>query len=343
MGIKTKIVNKTKAKEEKPARKAKDVKTVTQRKGKRKGAKTGNEGEEERKNKPKLDIRKLIEEEGGDDNNDDDNDDELDLNHASSEEDNAVGDDRMIRLAEQIDQTSSSGKAPRRKVIKGSTSKENAFEAAGSMKISLADLMGGEQTEHQGQLKKRLAKLQSSRTEEIAPALSKADQDRADRLVGYAQSVSKLDSWEPLVAANRKQKLSFPLNEASLRERPSIQNVLPKNNEGPRNDAEREIMEALQASGLASEKQVLEEEERELKQLGEEESKKRQGELAKMRALMFYSEQKAKRVKKIKSKTFRRLRKKRLSREEEQALEKLRESDLEVSFHADDKAFSDID
>ena len=47
------------------------------------------------------------------------------------------------------------------------------------------------------------------------------------------------------------------------------------------------------------------------------EVRQRQQELAKLRALMFYDEQKAKRTKKIKSKMFRKLRKKKRMREEQ--------------------------
>ena len=283
----------------------------------------------------KSSIKKVLAEESMEDNVqasvDDFEAEEREMFHSEDDGQADVDDDdRMVKLAEKLDNTPV-GKTPRRRVLQGGSSKENAFAATSSTKVSIADLLGEELGEGKGALKKRLEKIESSRTEEITPSLSKVDQDRADRRVGYEQAVTGMDAFEPVVVANRKQNLSFPLNEASLKERPSIQNIVPKNMKAHQSAAEQEIMEALRASGLASEKQVLEEEERALKKLDAEEAKNRTSELAKMRALMFYSEQKAKRIKKIKSKTFRKLRKKRLSREEEQALEKLRESDPEVS------------
>lgn len=83
----------------------------------------------------------------------------------------------------------------------------------------------------------------------------------------------------------------------------------------------------LQSSGLASDKDIIQNEEL----VRNEDFEMDDTAKAKMRALLFYAEQKAKRVSKIKSKTFRKLRKKKLFREEEEALERLRETDPELA------------
>lgn len=88
----------------------------------------------------------------------------------------------------------------------------------------------------------------------------------------------------------------------------------------------------LQSSGLGSEKEIIANEE-----LGRNEVEMDDTAKAKMRALLFYAEQKSKRVSKIKSKTFRKLRKKKLYREEEEALERLRETDPELAREEDER------
>ena len=60
--------------------------------------------------------------------------------------------------------------------------------------------------------------------------------------------------------------------------------------------------------------------------MDEEDAREKRSNLLKMRALMFYEEEKKRRIKKIKSKTFRKLRKKRLNRMEEEKEKNILES-----------------
>jgi U3 small nucleolar RNA-associated protein 14 len=72
---------------------------------------------------------------------------------------------------------------------------------------------------------------------------------------------------------------------------------------------EAEIQKILGDGGLSEQRQ-LELEEMEMNKLSKEEVATRRAELAKMRSLMFFQEQKRKKVAKIKSKTYRKLNKK---------------------------------
>ena len=73
----------------------------------------------------------------------------------------------------------------------------------------------------------------------------------------------------------------------------------------PKSDLEKEIAKVL-SDGHASAKDVVRGEMVEMNHLDVEDVKARQAKLAKMRAVLFYHEQKAKRLKAIKSKAFHR-------------------------------------
>src|SRR5271168_186899 len=75
----------------------------------------------------------------------------------------------------------------------------------------------------------------------------------------------------------------------------------------PSNALEKNIDQLLRQSGLRDEKEITAFEDLAMKKISIDEVRERQIELQKMRDLMFRQEQKAKRLAKIKSKSYRRL------------------------------------
>ena len=107
----------------------------------------------------------------------------------------------------------------------------------------------------------------------------------------------------------------------------------------PSNKFEEEMEDLLQRAGAKYDGDVLKQEQKSLltdDDLGEsgmtmEEFRKRQGELSKMRSLLFYEEQKRNKINKIKSKQYRRIRKKQNERAKGKALEAAVEADPEFA------------
>ena len=86
----------------------------------------------------------------------------------------------------------------------------------------------------------------------------------------------------------------------------------------PTTELEKKVDEILRASGIKDEKDITSFEELALKKVSIDEVRLRQAELREMRELMFRQDQKAKRIAKIKSKTYRRIHK----RERERHMER---------------------
>lgn len=93
---------------------------------------------------------------------------------------------------------------------------------------------------------------------------------------------------------------------------------------------EKEIGKMLGEGGLTESRQ-LQMEEMEMNMLSKEEIAKRRAELAKMRSLMFFQEQKRKKIAKIKSKTYRKLNKKKGEDPEELDINTLKSFDPEAA------------
>ncbi|KAI5283224.1 hypothetical protein KEM54_002305 [Ascosphaera aggregata] len=155
--------------------------------------------------------------------------------------------------------------------------------------------------------------------------LAKRQQDRIDRAAAFEKSKETLDRWIDTVKHNRRaEHLSFPLPEPGVNEQVRIQDTKA------RTDLEAAIQNILVESGLADsndtsggEKKIQEAEGLEAKKIPLEEIQARRAELRKARDLMFREEARAKRIKKIKSRSYRRVHRKereRMDQEEREAL-----------------------
>lgn len=84
----------------------------------------------------------------------------------------------------------------------------------------------------------------------------------------------------------------------------------------PETNLERSVQSLLKENNMDTEKSIHQAEELGLNKLSPEEVIQRRGELAKLRSLLFYSERKAQRAAKIKSKLYHRIKKKEKERNE---------------------------
>ncbi len=147
--------------------------------------------------------------------------------------------------------------------------------------------------------------------------LAKRQQDRLDRAAAYEKSKEVLNRWVDTVKHNRRaEHLLFPLRNPDVVAAQITNRLPPTAHSKPLTDLESTIQSILQESGLAptgnksQEDQLLAFEELQANKLPLEEVRARRADLRKARELMFREEIRAKRIKKIKSKSYRRVHRK---------------------------------
>ncbi|KAJ1946973.1 hypothetical protein GGF37_000789 [Kickxella alabastrina] len=181
-------------------------------------------------------------------------------------------------------------------------------------------------------LKEKVTKLEKAAKKSgsgvVAAPLAKRLQDQMDRKVAYNKTKKDISEWQPVVDTNRAaEHLSFPMVDPAKTNMSS--KSLVSDTAGSKSEMEIQIQNILAESGMTDEQQ-RQYEELELKNVSPEEVRHRQRELRMMRELMFRSEQKAKRMAKIKSKAYRRILKKEKTRAQDKAMEKIKEDDPEM-------------
>ncbi|MCJ1351825.1 MAG: hypothetical protein MMC33_001809 [Icmadophila ericetorum] len=203
-------------------------------------------------------------------------------------------------------------------------------------KLTIADLLP---TINDPRLKKSLKILTDDKTkrkiksggipQKLEVPLAKRQQDRLDRAAAYEKSKETLNRWIETVKGNRRAKhLSFPLQAPDELAAKGTTRLLPTTSSKPLTTLESTIQNILEISGLApiggnSEEAKLQAfEELQSNKLPIEEVQARRAELRKARDLLFREEIRAKRIKKIKSKSYRRVHR----REREHIAEKQHEA-----------------
>jgi len=158
--------------------------------------------------------------------------------------------------------------------------------------------------------------------------LPKRQQDKLDRVAAYDKAKDTLNRWIDTVKHNRRaEHLAFPLIDPHAQEAPGTSKMLPTEQEAPRTDLEAKIQSILYESGLASrynegkDAQTAGYDELPANKQSLEQVQARRAELRKARELLQREEARAKRIKKIKSKSYRRVHRK----EEAKAAQKERD------------------
>ncbi|KZV33098.1 hypothetical protein F511_03364 [Dorcoceras hygrometricum] len=239
-----------------------------------------------------------------------------DENIASDEGEDAEDDGRHARMLQEItglpsDAFAGSGKKKKDFII-SEAYPESEYNPSrdildGKGLISIQDLVESLHGKSGfSKLRKDLRRMESKAAPIITP-LPQADQERVERKAAYEQSKKDITKWEPLVKKNREAPTLYFDEEMDLGF--STIGAIASEFE-PRTDFEKKI------ASLVNHNEVVEAHKKdgarllELNELSIEDMQDRQDRLAKMRSLLFRHEMKAKRIKKIKSKTYHRLLKK---------------------------------
>jgi Uncharacterized conserved protein len=188
----------------------------------------------------------------------------------------------------------------------------------------------------------------SKRLSTTKAPVAKIISDRAQRKVAYEENVNEVSQWITAVKRNREaETLDFrPKDRIKI----SKDELVVKFE--PTTEFEKEMAAALEEAGAADEKDIMKQEGNNAllglvrdddddlgrNQLSAEEYKKRRGELAKLRALMFYEEQKRHHMNKIKSKKYRKIRKKQRMRLKDSEDTEAAEQDDEFARELEEKA-----
>jgi U3 small nucleolar RNA-associated protein 14 len=166
--------------------------------------------------------------------------------------------------------------------------------------------------------------------------LAKRQQDRLNRAAAYEKSKETLSRWIETVKHNRRaEHLFFPLIDPDALTAKDTKRMLSNTQSKPLTSLESTIQNILIDSGLApvggktQEDQIQAFEELALNKIPIEEVQARRAELRKARELLFREEIRAKRIKKIKSKSYRRVHRR------ERERNALRESELSAAAGAE--------
>ncbi|KKY37752.1 putative small nucleolar ribonucleoprotein complex subunit utp14 [Diaporthe ampelina] len=153
--------------------------------------------------------------------------------------------------------------------------------------------------------------------------LARRRQDQLDRIAAYEETNKTLDRWNDTVKENRRaDHLMFPLPDTLADAGLDNGELLPLTKKTAGTELEQAIMSIMEESGLGSAPQAQKEQEKKVGTNGEEQTISRSelkdlwAQRRKDRELQSREQKRAKRIKKIKSKTYRRVhRKERLGEE----------------------------
>ena len=231
-----------------------------------------------------------------------------------------IGD--MISNLNSSEQALPAGHTPYDKALESTTPSE--FGLRSSQKLTVADLQASITDPNLRKSLKLLAsdtsKISGQRngiSRKLEVPLAKRQQDRLDRSAAYEKSKETLNRWIDTVKYNRRaEHLSFPLKDPSAAATQGTHRMAPTTHSKPVTELEGVIQDILQASGLgptqskSDEDQVDEFTDLPSNNISLEEVQARRAELRRARDLLFREEKRAKRIKKIKSKSYRKVHRK---------------------------------
>ncbi|OBZ79687.1 Uncharacterized protein C57A7.06 [Grifola frondosa] len=147
----------------------------------------------------------------------------------------------------------------------------------------------------------------SGKNKTLAAPLPQRTAERLDREAAYEQTKEEVDKWKAAMQRIKEaEHLSFPLQTKPTTRTSNLELAAKFK---PTTELESAVDRLLKSAKMRDE-DIAHTESLKMNNLSVEEVAARRAELAKMRELMFRAEAKAKRVAKIKSKTYRRLKKK---------------------------------
>lgn len=255
---------------------------------------------------------------------DDEDDESSESESDSEEEDDGDDEERLARMRDRLEALDSSSRQPAVRQPAAAATVDDFLEDTG--------------LEFEKPISK---KKKSQKSTTIAAPLPKRHQDKIDREVATQKAKEQLDRWRDTVVRNRRAEfLNFPLQGSSDQAAATgKEKFMPATQQAPSNELEESIQRIMEESGLAvkhkqsegddlgdEESALLKAEELAEKKLPVEEVLRRRQELRRQRELLFREEIKAKRIAKIKSKSYRRVHRKERERDadrEKQMLEEM--------------------
>lgn len=274
------------------------------------------------------DVQDDEEEDDDDENNDNDSveSDEEEDGDDDSQNDDGDGGQYMLDLLNRLDDDKNN-KHGRRSTPEQQhivpVGKESQFSASVIAKadVTLHSLMEGL---HDAPGYAAVAKtMQSvSHGHAVTAPLAPVVANRTERKLHYSMHSKQVSEWGAAVQENRRaETLDFRPKAAESSGLTTRDKMLDQYE--PITEFEKQIHAALQAAGQLDEAAMVQAEEDDLGTNGLtlEDLQTRRGQLAKMRALLFYHEQKRHHINKIKSKKYRRIRKKQRERAKEAELD----------------------
>ncbi|TFY71054.1 hypothetical protein EVG20_g1958 [Dentipellis fragilis] len=187
---------------------------------------------------------------------------------------------------------------------------EFAAQVSGADRLNLDDLLDPltSQSSNMLSLKKSAKALKSSKTgTTLSAPLPLRTQDRLDREAAYEQTKHEVDKWKDTMKRIKEaEHLSFPLQAQPAGKTSNLELAAKFK---PTTELESAVDRLLKQAQMR-EQDLAKTEDLKMNHLSVEEVAARRAEVRKVRELMFRAEMKAKRVSKIKSKTYRRIKKK---------------------------------
>ena len=189
--------------------------------------------------------------------------------------------------------------------------------------LTLDDLLGDDPATKREYAAPLKTKKKSQAPKTLTVPLPTRQQDRLDRQVASQKAMEQLDRWKDTVIHNRRAEfLTFPLVDPHASELAGKEKFVVDSQ--PRGALEENIRKIMEESGMVSkahekpedvEQDIMKAEELGMNDIPVEEVLRRRAELRRMRELLFREEIKAKRIAKIKSKSYRRVHRKERERQ----------------------------
>lgn len=278
--------------------------------------------------KPKRQSDSAEEEESGsesesasNENDADLEEDEMESRFSISEDEDGDDMEKLARIQDLVRTLHPIGEVKRpTKLVDVHESRIPSATGISSAKFDINDLLAMPATDQRSRdsLKAlKAAQKVAKKAKVLQPNLPKRQKDRLERIAAKAKAKETLGRWADTVKHNRRaEHLHFPLEDPDASAPLGVDKLVPTSSRAPFNDLEGAIQKIMQESGLSSGKADAEEEqirafeELQAKKMSVEEVQARRAELRKARELLFREEVRAKRIKKIKSKSYRRVHRK---------------------------------
>jgi U3 small nucleolar RNA-associated protein 14 len=286
-------------------------------------------------------VKRDMGEESATDEESSEGDDEHSESSSDEDDDEPEDDERHARLQDFVDALDNKPADERERIASG--------EDGG---LTIDDLLADADLD-KATMATFKPKRKSKAPEKLAAPLPKRQQDRIDREIATQKANEQLDRWRDTVMQNRRAEfLSFPMKRSDENEPVGKDKFTTAQEEKPRTALEESIQKIMEESGMATKKDgpskaddyesdLLKAEELATNKMPVEEMLRRRAELRQNRELLFREEAKAKRISKIKSKSYRRVHRKQRERDAEKERAMLDPEGLGIPMDEDEKETAD--